>query len=229
MTRLIAIAVLLSGAVLADDEVTTRPADFDHPEPDRRMSTLIEFPEVKSDLSVVMNCFTVVEANGKMENTACYLQNNHDEPFAMAINKAARKARMRPAIIDGRERNVYLQFRVEFVAKGEARTIRYYLNPGYEENVTAYGFRHVAGQRAIGRNEPWRDVCPKRADYAVWVRAYLGEDGHADSPTVEHARGIMPTDACIAAIEQTIVQSRYTPAYADGEPVPSTFVEPFSN
>jgi hypothetical protein len=118
---------------------------------------------------------------------------------------------------------------VEFIAEGEQRAIHYYLNPGYEENVKAYGFEHVAGQRAIGDKEPWREVCPKRAQYSLWVRAYLGEDGRADSPSIQHAEGIMPTTACLDAIEQTIIASRYTPTLADGDPVPSTFVEFFSN
>ena len=193
------------------------------------MDRLLVFPEIKGDISVVMNCFSRVERSGKMEDTGCYLQNNYDEPFATAINRAAKKARMNPALIGGEPHEIYLQFRVEFIKEGEDQRIHYYLNPGYEENVKAYGYDHVAGQRAIGKEEPWNRACPKRAQYAVWVRAYLGEDGRADSPTVEHADGIMPTQACRDAIEQTIINSRYTPAYADGEPVPSTFVEPFSN
>ena len=90
-----------------------RPADFDHPEADRRMDTLLVFPEIKGDISVVMNCFARVKANGRMEGTSCYLQNNYDEPFARAIGVAGKKARMNPAIVGGRAREIFLQFRVE--------------------------------------------------------------------------------------------------------------------
>lgn len=207
----------------------TRPADFDFPEADRRMDTLLVFPEIKGDISVVMNCFARVKQNGRMDGTSCYLQNNYDEPFARAINTAAKKAKMNPAVIGGKTREIFLQFRVEFIKEGENQTIDYYLNPGYEENVKAYGFRHVAGQRAIGKKEPWDDACPKRAHYAVWVRAYLGPDGRAESPSIQHADGIMPTQTCVDAIKRTILGSLFTPALADGEPVPSTFIEPFSN
>ena len=146
-----------------------------------------------------------------------------------SVNQAAKKARLNPAIIDGKPQEVYLQYQVKFVAKGEEREVFTILNPGYEENVTAYGFGHIAGQRVIGKNEPWSAACPQRARYALWIRAYLGPDGVADSPTVDHADGIMPTAACQNAIKQTILQSRYTPAYADEEAVPSTFVEAFTN
>ena len=207
----------------------TRPANFDYPETDRRMETLLEFPEIKGDISVVMSCVSRIKANGRMDGTGCYMQNNYDQPFMQAIGKAAKKARMNPAIVAGKTREIFLQFRVEFIQKDEQQTIDYYLNPGWEENVKAYGFRHVAGQRVIGRNEPWNAACPKRAKWSLWVRAYLGPDGRAESPTIQHTNGIMPTEICLNAIRQTIVNSFYTPTFADGEAVPSTFIEPFSN
>jgi len=207
----------------------TQPANFDHEEDKRRMDKLIEFPEIKGNIAVVLSCFSQIQANGKMESTGCFLQNNHDETFVAAVNKAAQKARMNPAIIDGKARKIFLQFRVEFIAQEEQKRIHFYLNPGYEENVKAYGFEHIAGQRVIGKDEPWNSACPQRAKYNVWVRAYLGEDGRADSPTVEHANGIIPTAACQDAIKQTIIESRYTPTLADGEPVPSTYIEIFGN
>ncbi len=226
-SRIILITCLLTTQSANSQDM--RPADFDYPEADRRMDTLLEFPEISGNISVVMNCVSRIQANGKMEDTGCYLQNNYDEPFMRAIGAAARKARMNPAIVDGKAREIFLQFRVEFNKEGEQQTIDYYLNPGWEENVKAYGFRHVAGQRVIGRNEPWNDACPKRARWSLWVRAYLGPDGRAESPTLQHADGIMPTESCLNAIRQTIVASQYTPALADGEAVPSTFIEPFSN
>lgn len=225
--------IMMSAALLAlasaGSAQDMRPADFDHPEEKRQLLRLIEWPEIKGDIEVILSCFSQIKKSGKMDNTGCYLQNNYDEPFVYSINQAARKARLNPAIIDGDPQEIYLQFQVKFVAKGEERDIFFILNPGYEENVNAYGFGHIAGQRVIGKNEPWNDACPQRAHYAVWIRAYLGVDGVADSPTVDHADGILPTTACQNAIKQTILQSRYTPAYADGEPVPSTFVEAFTN
>jgi len=229
MTRPVYTLILLMalGTALAEDGF--QPADFDFDEDKRRMDRLIVFPEIKGDVTVMLLCFSRVQPNGKMENTGCYLQNNYDEPFVMAVNKAAKKARMNPAVIDGKTREIYLQFRVEFIAEKEQRDIHFYLNPGYEENILAYGFDHIAGQRAIGRNEPWSNACPKRAKFSVLAKAYLGEDGSAGSPSLSHLDGVLPTPACQDAIKQTILNSRYTPALADGEPVPSTFIEAFGN
>jgi len=222
-----ALTTVLCSAALAQGEF--RPADFDFEEDKRRMDRLVVFPEIKGDVSVMLLCFSRVQPNGKMENTGCYLQNNYDEPFVTAVNKAASKARMNPAIIDGKAREIYLQFRVEFVAEKEDRRIHFHLNPGYEENVKAYGEDHIAGTRAFQKKEKWMQICPRRANFAVWARAYLGEDGKADSVSVVHADGIMPTAACQEAIKQTILSSKYTPAYAEGVPVPSTYVEIFGN
>lgn len=220
------ILALLSVPAAGED---MRPASFDHPEEKRRLVNLIEWPEVSGKIEVVLSCFSQIQDNGKMEGTGCYLRNNYDEPFAMAVNKAARKARLVPAFVDGRERDVYLQFQVKFVKTDDSQDIYFIMNPGYEENVNAYGFGHIGGQRVIGKDEPWSAACPQRAHYAVWVRAYLGEDGTADSAAIDHVDGIVPTATCQDAIKQTIESSRYTPAYSGGVPVPSSYIEAFSN
>lgn len=207
-----------------------RPASLDHPEKKRNLVALIEWPEIKGNVSVMLSCVALAQANGKLKDHGCYTKDNFDGPFAEAVNKAVRKARVIPAIVNGRERTIYLQYRLEFIAEGEERSIHVYLNPGYAENVEAYSYDHIAGQRVTsGKNEPWQDACPERAKYAVWVRAYLGEDGKAASPSIVHASGVIPVARCQEAIKQTIVQSLYTPALADGVPVPSTFVELFGN
>jgi hypothetical protein len=57
----------------------------------------------------------------------------------------------------------------------------------------------------------------------------LSEEGNAESPTIEFGNGIRPVAACLEAIKQTIVTGQYTPAMAEGVPVPSTYIEAFSN
>jgi hypothetical protein len=206
-----------------------RPASLGYEDPDKRFENLLAFPSVQGKLTVNLSCFSQVQDSGKMEETACYMKDQFDQPFAAAVAKAAKKGRMTPAIIGGKARTVYVQFRVNFVADGEKNTITIYLNPGYEENVEAYGDGHIAGQRAFHKKEPWMKVCPRSAKYSVWARAYLGEDGKADSVSIVHANGIMPTAACQDSIKQTVLGSQYTPAYAEGEPVPSSYVELFGN
>lgn len=206
-----------------------RPVSFGYEDPDRRFENLLAFPSVEGKLTVNLTCFSQVRDNGKMDETGCFMKDQFDQPFAAAVANAAKKGRLIPAVIGGKARTVYLQFRVNFVADDEDKRITIYLNPGYQENVEAYGDGHIAGTRAFKKKEPWMKICPKSAKYSVWARAYLGEDGKTDSVSIVHADGIMPTAACQEAIRQEILSSEYTPAYAEGVPVPSTYVEIFGN
>jgi hypothetical protein len=206
-----------------------RPANFDHEDPKRQFAKLLEFPEVKGNITVILNCFSQVESSGKMKDTGCYVKDNFDSTYVNAVAKAAKKARMNPAIVNGKPQRVFLQFRVAFKAEEEDRIIRYYLNTGFEENMQAYGPGFIAGQRVIGKKEPWQGVCPQKAKFSLWARAYLGEDGNVSNISLVHGNGIMPVARCQDAIRQTILASPFTPGISEGVPVPSTFVEVFGN
>ena len=117
----------------------------------------------------------------------------------------------------------------EEALKRANRRVTLVLNPGYKENVDAYGEDHIAGQRVVRGKEPWNEACPKRAKFTVLARAYLSETGEAASPSIEHAAGVLPTATCQNAIKESLLASRYVPAIADGVPVPSTYVEFFGN
>jgi hypothetical protein len=224
--RYIPIVLLLAlGTAAAQDR---QPANFDVEDSEKALDNRIVFPKIKKDGSAMIDCFAIVETSGKMKDYGCYAQDQIDAPFAEAVNYAAKKARVNPAIIDGKKRQIYLQFRAEFIAEGDERTIDLYLNPGFAENIEAYGYDHIAGQRVVGK-EAWLGVCPQAARYSLWVRAYLGEDGRTDNVNLIHSGGIVPTEACQNAIKETILSSLYTPAMADGAPVPSTYVEMFGN
>lgn len=229
MTRLPAALVFLALAVTALAAEGRRPANFDHEDPKRRFANLLKFPETRGNVTVILNCFSQVQSSGKMEDTGCYVKDNFDGPYVVAVANAAKKARMNPAVINGKPQRIFLQFRVAFKADGEDRIIRYYMNSGYEENMQAYGTDYIAGQRVIGKKEPWQGVCPEKAKFGLWARAYLGEDGQVSNVSLVHGNGIMPVARCQDAIRQTILASAFTPAMSEGVPVPSTFVEVFGN
>ncbi len=224
--RVAMLALLLAGGSASAQD--RQPANFDIEDHEKSLVNRIIFPEFKGDVSAMIDCFSIVEPSGKMKDYGCYTKDQFDAPFAQAVNYAAKKARMNPAVIGGQKKEIYLQFRAEFIAQGDERTIDLYLNPGFTENIEAYGYDHVGGQRVVGK-ESWMNVCPQRSRYSLWVRAYLGEDGTTDNVSLIHAGGIVPTEACQNAIKQTILSSLYTPALADGVPVPSTYVEMFGN
>lgn len=188
----------------------------------------IEFPELKGDTTATIRCAARIGSNGKMKDNGCAAVSPADQVFIEPINKAARKARLTPAQADGREKEIYFQYRVEFIKKGDETTVNVYPNPGVQENVDAYGADHVAAQRAIGKEE-WQDVCPERAEYLVWLKAHVAEDGTPSNLSLTHGGGIRPTPRCQEAILGSAESSLFFPALANGEPVPSTYVEPYGN
>ena len=239
----------------------SRPASFDHPEADRQLEKVIVFPkEIKGKVELVLDCVARIQPSGRLKDTGCYTDNQYQQAFTSQVIKAASRARMIPALIDGTSYEIYMQFRIAFAAeeykkkkievedKDDKKAVkaaekeaekaanlarnmraRIFPNPGYEENVVAYGIDHVAGQRVIGKDEPWNKACPSRAHYRVLVRAYLGEDGKADNPSIEFGNGIRPIASCLDAIKATIINSLFVPAMSDDVPVPSTYVEQFGN
>ena len=155
-------------------------------------------------------------------------RNPGDEAFIAAIYDVIKKARLVPARYQGKEVEVVFQYRIQFVKKGDEQTLSLVANPGYEENVDAYGSEHVAAQRLM-RKETWQKSCPQQTRFVVLAKANVDYEGRPSAASIEHAEGIPITPRCESALIQNLLDSRYIPAYADGEPVTSTFVEPFGN
>ena len=218
------VAVFSSGTALAETAFT--PADFSTG--DKSLGNLIEFPELRGDASVTISCLGLLSGRGKFDQHACYQRNPGDETFIAPIYKAVKKARLKPASYAGRQVDVVFQYRVKFVKAGDEQTLNFVANPGYEENVDAYGPEHIAAQRLMHK-ETWQNSCPQQTKFLVLARANVDYDGRPSAVSIDHADGIAITPRCEAALVQNLLDSRFIPAFADGEAVPSTFVEPFGN
>ena len=118
------------------------------------------------------------------------------------------------------------QYRVHFEQKGEEQNLVFLANPGLGENVEAYGIDHTAAQRLMEK-ERWQKSCPQQTKFLVLARANVDWEGRPSAVSIQHMGGIPITQGCEQALQQAILDSRFIPAFADGEPVPSTFVEPF--
>lgn len=221
-------AILIASLVLAPGEGRAERTAALLGSGENSLQELIKFPELKGDTTATIRCAARVGGNGKMKDNGCAATSPADQVFIEPILKAARKARLAPAQADGRTNEIYFQYRVEFVKKGDEATVNVYPNPGVAENVEAYGADHVAAQRTIGKEE-WQDICPERADYLVWLKAHVAEDGTPSNLSLTHGGGIRPTPRCQEAILASAESSVFFPALADGEPVPSTYVEPYGN
>lgn len=202
------------------------PATFDHDE--AALASLIEFPELRGDARATLRCAAKVTDSGKLKDNGCFAEQPSDQAFLPGINKAAKKARMNPARFGGKGRDVYVQYRVGFVREGDENTIVIYNNPGLLENIEAYGEDHIAPQRAL-TDESWQKECPRRMRFLVWAKAHVAETGEQSSISLLPGDSPPITERCSKAIVATLEKSSFTPAYADGEPVPSSFIEPFGN
>ena len=234
MSRLTTLQMLTTLAILAmtaapatgTAQPTYVPGNFGSGE--KTLAELIEFPEMRGDVSVAIYCIGVLTSKGKLDKHGCFRRDPGDETFGAAIYKAADKARLQPATYNGKPVSVIFQYRVLFIQKGEDKTLRFVANPGYAENVEAYGHDHIAAQRLYD-GERWQKACPKQASFTVLARANVDYDGTPAAASVEHIQGLVITERCQQAIIDAILASRFIPAMDDGEPVPSTFVQRFGN
>jgi len=197
-------------------------------EDDKSLLNVLGFPDIKGDFERAIVCAGIVKTNGKMDGGGCYVIQPGDEVYVGAISQALKKARWLPAVIDGKAVEAYLQYRVLFVQKGEDRRVGFLPNPGYVENVEAYGPKHSAAQRVVGK-ENWQKVCPNYAKFSVLAKAHVSFEGVPSSISVSDGAGLPISDTCRQAIIDTLQRSLYIPATADGETVPSTYTEPFGN
>lgn len=223
---LIALAALFSAASSAQAQL--QPATLGDPAAEKYLIRLIEFPETHGDAAVQLQCTSIVKSNGKMKDASCFIKNNWDPDFALAVKTAAKKARLAPARIDQKAETVVLLFQVIFSKTKTDQSIRILLNPGMPEMVEEYGEDHISAQRVFG-NERWESACPKHAKWLVYTESHVDENGKASNVDTSHRNGIVPTAPCQQALVETITMSRFLPAMVDGVAVPGVYVEPFGN
>jgi len=203
-------------------------ASLGDPNAKRNLIRLLDFPDTEGDATELLECQSILKSNGKMKDASCYLKNNWDADFAEAVQKASKKAVLVPAHIGKTAKDIALMFQVEFLKKGDEKSINIYLNPGDPEMVQEYGKDHVSAQRIMGR-ENWQNECPKHSKWVVLAKAFISEAGVASSVDLAHGGGITPTGPCLKAIVKTVTSSTFAPATVDGVPVPSGYTEPFGN
>jgi hypothetical protein len=115
----IALAALCTGLASISAWAEFSPASFDVDEEKRSFADLLEFPDISGNVSIMMMCASQIATSGKMSETGCMIRNNGEVVFGRAVQAAAKKARVTPAEINGKEYKVYLQFRVEFIKEGD--------------------------------------------------------------------------------------------------------------
>ena len=83
------IAILLFSALgQASGQETTRPASFLVEDKKDHIASRTGWPsEVRGKTELTLTCFTIVKANGKMDDTGCMWENNFQQAFYGSIGR----------------------------------------------------------------------------------------------------------------------------------------------
>jgi len=195
---------------------------------EKSLLSVMAFPNIKGNVTVMINCSGLIRKNRKMKFFLCYKNQPGDEIYIQEIYKANKKAKYNPAILNNKKVDVFVQFRILFIKNNDETTIQLALNPGYQENIIAYGGNYVSAQRVVG-SEDWQKHCPKYNRYRLLSKAHVNRNGVASNANITSLNGITINNKCKNTIISTLNNSQYLPAKSNEVNVPSTYIELFGN
>jgi hypothetical protein len=220
MRRNVALLLIFAGAACGEEPRNFNPADFDT-ESEDFIANRFEFPDIEGDLSLLIRCQSRVSRSGRMSKSNCFALNDVERLFAIAIEKAAGKSSVTPAIIDGKKTKVWFEYAVRVAQEGDRRWTRFYPNWGL--NANHYGTDYVAAQPyAIWE---WPDDCwwPNEP-FFVLISVLVRSDGTSQDAEV-YTAGDSASSKCTAAIRKIALNRSYLPAFVEGKPADAKFLE----
>jgi hypothetical protein len=187
------------------------------------LNTLLDFPKVDGDVSVAVICTSIGTANGRIREAKCSAANDPSQKFAIAVNRRVKSARINPATVDGREEKVDFQFTVIFSRTGDAESIDVYINN--QKNLDRFGPDYISAQRYSPYELP--DVCKeRRISFLILEVAVVTKEGAVtESDLHVDSAGIPKT--CEVRLREITKSSRFIPAFYEGSPVESVWVNPW--
>ncbi|MCZ6894614.1 MAG: hypothetical protein O7H40_11290 [Gammaproteobacteria bacterium] len=212
----------MAPTAVADDDAVPSFSSANFVEGERSLKNLIKFPKVKGDLSIVVNCTSIGSAKGRIRDAKCSATDDPSQKFAIAVSRRSRSARITPAIVDGKNEQVDFQFNVVFIRTGETETIDVYTNN--RKNLDRFGPDYISAQRYSPYELP--DVCKeRRASYLILEIAVVTKEGRVKESDL-HVDSIGIAKVCETSLREITRSSRFVPAFHDGLPVESIWVNP---
>ena len=212
---------------ITDDQATApssfTPANF--VEGKKSLKNRVNFPRVKDDVHVVVTCDSHATARERIDDARCSSPHDPELKYTLAVRRAARSARLTPAIVNGKKQDVVFQFSVVFSRQGDTETISVY--PHSRNNVERYGLNYIGAQAHK------LSVFPKScivnnisAAYIVMAVVHVASDGTPKQ--IELVEGqIKPPKACRKSLLQRMRNALWIPAFHQGSPVESISVIPY--
>lgn len=186
------------------------------------LEKLIKFPKKhlksKQDIAVVVRCDAFVKRNGKISSNLCYEEGKAHYPFITAINRAAKKATLKPGKVNGTSRLVYFQYYVFFIKKQGKTSIEVIGNSGLE--VEKYGTNYSSPQRYRESSGNFGVGC--EYNKKIEVKAIISKQGKAEKIDVI---GNDLKDTCKKYLKKSFEEQEFIPAMVDGKAIRSYYSE----
>ena len=210
------IALNVGGSIaVADDGVASSPTSANFVEGKRSLRNLIRFPKVKGDLSIVVNRTNIGTAKGRIQDAMCSATVDPSQKFAIAFNRKANSARIRPATVNGRKEQVDFQCSGVFTGAGDAETINVYTNN--RKNLDWFGPDNISAQRYSPYELP--DLCQeRRTSYLILEVAVVTKEGTVKESDLD-VDSIGIAKDCETRLRKITKSSRFIAAFHEGLPV----------
>ena len=186
----------------------------------------IDFPDINEGNPLTIKCAGRITDRGKFDTIICLDDANFDGDKEISRNtgseiaKVTESIRVNPARVDGRRVEVWYNFSVVFQVVNGAQQVD--LVDNHFRNSDSYGEEYIAAQRYNGD----LSSCISSLRGAVFMQASISEGGEVQSvtPMGNNSSG----GGCTDRLMEDMQQSTYIPAFFDGNPVASTYVEIFT-
>ncbi|NKB35284.1 MAG: hypothetical protein GKR91_19475 [Pseudomonadales bacterium] len=186
----------------------------------------LDFPNVSGGSTLTVKCAGRITDRGKFGTIICL-----DDPdfngdssiprdVGSEIARMAQDVRVNPARVDGRRVEVWYNFSVRFQLKNGAEHIEIIDN--HFRNKDNYGDNYVGAQRYNGD----MSSCARNLRGAVFLQASISEGGEVQN--VSQLGNSSSGGSCAGQLVEDMQSSAYIPAFFEGNPVASTYVEIFT-
>ncbi len=228
--------VFITSSAMADEaEVESRfsPATFKSGK--ESLEDRFFLPESSKDEEVTIFCSAVISVRGVIEEQRCNWD-HINKPYRIPANNATRNARLNPATVDGKKVIAYIKYAYKIEHKDGKSTVKVY--PHHFVNSQYYGDDYIAPQSYVPGTElystdsiffgkPWveREVqrkCIKSA--RVFLKMKIEKDGKvSDVEVLDKPR----PKSCGKSIADAATEAEYIPAFYNGQPAASIYVEKY--
>ena len=179
----------------------------------------IKFPEIDDDVKVAVICDAAVGRTGKFERSYCFSEDNSNRKFEGAVLRAARKARLEPALVNGQSKPIWFQYAVLFQRINGVNEVFVY--PHHLHNIKKYGLDYSAPQHY--KSPPF--VCRRAGVWATFTVTAIGGIENIELLGGQKMGGHKKN--CGEIVKRIVSQMEYIPAFHEGRAVIAKVAEMF--